>query len=229
MGTGRDDPVQVRSQYHADLDRVWGSLVDLAELARTAMVRATAALADADLALAERVIGGDALLDARRRDLEELVFGLLATQQPVAGDLRLLTAALPAGAGLERMGDLAAHIARAARLRYPDNAVPVELRDTIAQMGRVAAELAGDLATAIGTRDAELAAGVPAGDDAMDTLHRQMFTILLAPSRDQRIETAIDISLLGRYHERFADQAVSVARRICFILTGRQPAPDRDT
>ncbi|MDQ1719292.1 MAG: phosphate transport system protein [Actinoplanes sp.] len=220
--------MQFRGQYHADLDRVWGLLFDLAELARSAMVLAATALADADLALAERVIADDALLDARRRELEELVFTVLATQQPVAGDLRLLTAALPAGAGLERMGDLAAHIARAARLRYPDNAVPPQLRDTIARMGDVAAGLAGDLVTAIKTRDAELAATVPAGDDAMDALHRKMFTILLAPSRDRRVETAIDISLLGRFHERFADQAVGVARRIYFILTARHPDTHRD-
>lgn len=217
--------MQGRSHYHADLDRVWDSLQELAELARTAMIGASTAIAEADLGLAEQVISDDIRLDVQRAQLEELVFTLLATQQPVAGDLRLLTAAIPAGAALERMGDLAAHIAGAARLRYPDNAVPTPLRETIAQMGSIAAELAGDVATAITTRDGALAAQVPARDDTMDGLHRQMFRMLLASASHTPVNTAIDLSLLGRYYERYADQAVSVARRIYFILTAeRLPA-----
>jgi phosphate transport system protein len=214
--------VQVRNQYHADLDRVWESLHDLADLARNAMTRAAQALADTNLSLAEQVISDDAQLDRRRATLDELVFTLLATQQPVAGDLRLLTAAIPAAAGLERMGDLAAHIARAVRLRYPDDPVPTPVRDTIAGMGQVAAELATDVARSIVTRDAALAARVPARDDAMDALHRQMFAILLSPDNHVRVDTAIDVSLLGRYYERYADQAVSVARRIYFVLTAQR-------
>lgn len=214
------DAVQIRSQYHAELDRVWESLQELASLAQAAMVQADAALATADLTLAEQVIAGDELLDTRRAELELLVFQVLATQQPVAGDLRLLTAAIPAASGLERMGDLAAHIARAARMRYPDHAVPPPLRATITRMGSVAAHLAADLATALGTRDADLASGVPAADDAMNALHREMFQVLLAPGSNDRVDVAIDISLLGRYYERYADQAVSVARRVYFALTG---------
>jgi phosphate transport system protein len=214
--------MQVRTRYHADLERVWQSLYELADLAGTAMARAAAALADADRALAEDIIGSDTELDTRRARVEELVFTLLATQQPVAGDLRLLTSALPVAASLERMGDLAAHIARAANLRYPDHAVPGELHDTTDSMGQVAGELAGDVTTAIATRDAALAAGVPARDDAMDALRRRMFTTLLDPANHVRTDTAVDMSLLGRYYERYADQAVSVARRIHYTLTGQQ-------
>ncbi len=214
--------MQARNQYHEDLDRVWAALADLADLAGTAMSRASQALADADLSLAEEVIAADTRLDAARAELDDLVFTLLATQQPVAGDLRLLTSAVPSGAALERMGDLAAHIARSTRLRYPDPAVPEVLRENFAAMGRVAVDLAGEVATALRTRDAALAAGIPAHDEAMDTLHRQMFTVLLAPENHAPVNAAIDLSLLGRFYERFGDQAVYVARRVYFTVTAHQ-------
>ncbi|UQX87449.1 phosphate signaling complex protein PhoU [Jatrophihabitans telluris] len=217
--------MQARSQYHAELDHVWQSLYELAELARLAMVRGSLALEEADLQIAEQVIAGDVQLDTRRAELDELVFTLLATQQPVATDLRLLTATIPAAAGLERMGDLAAHVARAARLRYPDHAVPEPLRATITGMGEVAVGLAADVAAALASRDPTLAARVPAGDEEMTRLHRQMFALLLAEHTGARVNTAIDVSLLGRYFERYADQAVSVARRVYFVITAEHLAP----
>ncbi|MCW2522063.1 MAG: phoU [Frankiales bacterium] len=214
-----------RAQYRADLDRVWDALHELAELACVAITRATAALTDANLSLAEKVIADDVRLDEGRAALEDLVFTLLATQQPVASDLRLLLAAIPAGSGLERMGDLAAHVARAARVRYPDYAVPERLRDTMTQMGEVAAELAADVATAIATRDAGLAARVPDRDESMNALHGQMFVLLRTPAHRTPIPTAIDLSLLGRYYERYADQGVLVAGRVYHALTAQPPPP----
>ena len=211
-----------RIEYRAQLDQVWVSLHGLAELAQAAMSGATSALAAADASVAEQVISGGARSEAARAELDDLIFTLLATQAPVAGDLRLITGAIPAGAGLERMSGLAVHIARAARMRHPDNAVPEPLREIIAGMGEVASDLADRVALALATRDAEIAAQVPAADDAMDRLHRQMFLALLDSDNHIDTQTAVDVSLLGRYFERYADQAVSVARRVYRIVTADQ-------
>ena len=213
-----------RTEYRARLDDVWGSLCSLAELAEVAMRGASASLTDADLGLAEQVISEASRAEAARASLDDLIFTLLATQAPVAGDLRLLTSAIPAAAGLERMGGLAVHIARAARMRYPDNAVPEPLRATMAGMGVVALELSTAVTHSLAQRSAELAARVPAGDDAMDALHRRMFLELLDHDNGIDTHTAVDLSLLGRYFERYADQAVSVARRVHFIVTAK-PLP----
>ncbi len=218
----------IRRRYHDDLDRIWDLLLALSQLAETAVQRATAALLDANLQLAERVIGDDALIDATRKDVDELAFGLMARQQPVAGELRLLISSISMSAALERMGGLASHIARLARMRFPDIAVPVELRDVIAQMGETATALAAEVSAAIAERDADRAAAMPAADEAMNALHQQMFTILLSPRWQHGTEIAIDVTLLGRYYERFADHAVGVARRVDFILTGRRPSPTEE-
>jgi phosphate transport system protein len=127
-------------------------------------------------------------------------------------------------ADLERMGDLALHIAKVARMRFPDVAVPPELRDVISQMGGVALSLVDKVAAVIKGRDVELALAIEAEDDSMDALHRKLFTLLLSDNWTHGTEAAIDMTLLGRYYERYADHAVGVARRIVFIATGELPA-----
>ncbi|MDQ6938120.1 MAG: phosphate signaling complex protein PhoU [Actinomycetota bacterium] len=215
----------MRDIYHDELDAVGVSLLTMTHHARTAMERATAALLDGNLAVAERVIGDDAAIDAIRADLEERTFQLMARQQPVAGDLRLLITTLHLAADLERMGDLALHIAKVARMRYPEIAVPTELRDVIAQMGAVALSLVEKVAEVVTGRDVALAQDIEAEDDSMDALHRKLFTLLLSPNWDHGTEAAIDMTLLGRYYERYADHAVAVARRIVFVVTGHMPEP----
>ncbi|MEP6852904.1 MAG: phosphate signaling complex protein PhoU [bacterium] len=215
----------MRDLYHDELDAVGVSLLTMTQHARTAMERATAALLDGNLAVAERVIGDDAAIDAIRADLEERTFQLMARQQPVAGDLRLLITTLHLAADLERMGDLALHIAKVARMRYPEIAVPGELRDVVAQMGEVALSLVDKVAEVITGRDVVMAQAIEAEDDSMDALHRKLFTLLLSPNWNHGTEAAIDMTLIGRYYERYADHAVAVARRIVFIVTGRMPEP----
>jgi len=214
----------MRDLYHDELDEIGASLLAMASMASTAMERATNALLDGDLAGAERVVSDDVAIDALRRDLEARAFSLLSLQQPVATDLRVIVTTLHIVADLERMGDLALHVAKVARMRYPELAVPEELRDVISQMGTVALSLVDKVGEVIKGRDVELAKEIEAEDDSMDALHRKLFTVLLSDNWNRGTEAAIDMALLGRYYERYADHAVAIARRIVFIATGEMPA-----
>ena len=218
----------MRDIYHDELDDIGKTLVTMTQLVRIAMERATNALLDGDLAGAERVISDDPKVDALREDLEERSFQMIARQQPVATDLRVLITTLHLSADLERMGDLARHVAKVARMRYPEIAVPAELRDVISQMGDVALSLVEKVGQVIEGRDVELAQALEAEDDSMDALHRKLFTLLLSPNWTHGVEAAIDMTLLGRYYERYADHAVSVAQRVVFIVTGQHPDPLRN-
>jgi phosphate transport system protein len=215
----------MRDLYHDELDDLGKTLIRMTQLVRIAMERATRALLDGDLSGAERVISDDPQIDALREDLEERTFQMIARQQPVATDLRLLVTTLHLSADLERMGDLARHIAKVARMRYPELAVPEEVRDVISQMGTVALSLVAKVADVIEGRDVALAQALEAEDDSMDALHRKLFTLLLSPNWTHGVESAIDMTLLGRYYERYADHAVSVAQRVVFIVTGERPDP----
>lgn len=212
----------MRDAYHEDLDAITDRLVELTSLTGSAMGRATTALLDADLTLAEAVIAGDEVIDAVYHDTEAKAFDLLARQQPVAGDLRILVTSLRMVADLERSGDLALHVAKIARRRYPNSAVPQHLRSTILEMGQVAQLIMSKAGDCIANRDATLAAELETDDDAMDELHRTLFTSLLDDEWTDGIEAAIDITLAGRYYERFADHAVSLARRVVYLVTGER-------
>lgn len=215
----------MRDVYHDDLRAIGTSLVAMTAMTGTAIERATNALLDGDLAGAERVMSADVEIDDMGRDLEERTFQLMARQQPVASDLRVLITTLHLVADLERMGDLALHVAKVARMRYPEIAVPMEIRDVIAQMGAVALSLVSKVGQVIEGRDIALAQAIEAEDDSMDALHRKLFTLLLSPNWNNDTEAAIDLTLIGRYYERYADHAVAVARRVVFIVTGQMPEP----
>ena len=213
----------MRDVFHDELDEIGAGVIDMTRLVAVAMEQATGALLDADLSRAERVIEADPVVDALRAELEERAFQMIARQQPVATDLRLLISTLHLVADLERMGDLALHVAKIARLRFPDAAVPDEARDVIAQMGDVAQSLVHKVADVVDGRDISLANEIEAEDDSMDALRRKLFTLVLSPRWSHGTEAAIDMTLLGRYYERYADHAVAVARRTIFIVTGQRP------
>ena len=213
----------MRDTYHEELDAISTSLVEMTNLVGSAMSRATTALLDADLTLAEMVIANDETVDALYRDTEARAFDLLARQQPVARDLRVLVTSLRMVADLERMGDNAVHVAKIARRRYPASAVPAPLRSTVLKMGHAAEEIVAKAGSVIAGRDIEMAAELEKDDDVMDALHRQLFTAILDDEWTAGIEAAIDITLAGRYYERFADHAVSVARRVVYLVTGERP------
>jgi len=212
----------MRDTYHDELDAISTSLVEMTNLVGSAMSRATTALLDADLGLAESVIANDEAVDARYREIEARAFDLLARQQPVASDLRVLVTSLRMVADLERMGDNAAHVAKIARRRYPGSAVPPTLRSTVLQMGHAAEEIVAKAGSVIASRDIDMAAQLEKDDDVMDELHRQLFRSILDDSWEDGLEPAIDITLAGRYYERFADHAVSVARRVVYLVTGER-------
>jgi phosphate transport system protein len=210
----------MRDAFHDDLDAISLSLVEMSQLANTAMVRATKAILEADLALAEEVISEDERIDNLHHDLDTRTLNLMARQQPVAGDLRTLVASIRMSSDIERMGDLAHHVAKLARMRYPACAIPPELVFIIQEMGEVAQRIMTKTTGVITSRDTLAAVELEKDDDAMDKLHRKLFEILLDDNWSHGIETAIDMTLVSRYYERYADHAVSVARRVYFLVTG---------
>ena len=215
----------MRDLYYDQLDAVVADLVAMTKDVRSAVERATTALLETDADAAEAVIAGDRAIDAAREHVEERSFELLATQQPVAGDLRMLVATLRMVADLERMGDLAVHVAKIARMRMPEQAVPPSLRPTIANMAETAERMVDETARIVADRDVDAALALEAEDEEMDRLRRSMFRILLADEWGYGVEPAIDLALLGRYYERIADHAVSMARRVVYLVTGSHPEP----
>ena len=210
----------MRDAFHEELDAIQATLVTMGEMVSTAMSRSSEALLNADVKLAEQVISEDEKLDTIQHDLEARAINLMARQQPVAQDLRILVTSLRMSADLERMGDLCHHIAKLARMRYPEVAVPAELVKTIENMGTTAVKIIEKSTHVIKTQDLQAAIELETDDDEMDKLHRALFVALLDDSWSHGIEAAIDMTLLGRYYERCADHAVSIARRVYFLVKG---------
>ena len=213
----------MRTAYHERLDALTAQLGEMCGLAGLAMERATHALLQADLVLAEQVISDhDAIVTMSAR-AEENAFVLLALQAPVAGDLRAIVSSIQIVADVDRMGALALHVAKIARRRHPQHALPEEVNGYFAEMGRVAVELGNATKEVLETRDPEKAARLREEDDAMDDLHRHLFTVLMDRDWKYGVAAAVDVTLLGRFYERFADHAVEVGRRVIFQVTGRLP------
>jgi phosphate transport system protein len=215
----------MRDAYTEQLDELAGALAGMCDDVATAMEKATRALLDADLKLAEQVIDEDLKIDEIRHGAEEKAFALLVLQAPVATDLRIVVSAIHGAGDIERMGDLALHVAQAARRRHPQPVLPAEIAPYFAEMGRIGVELARKAVTVIKTRDLDAAAELETDDDAMDDLHKHMFTVLMDRNWDHGVEAAVDVTLLARFYERYADHAVAVARRIVYVITGQMPGP----
>ena len=213
----------MRDAFSDQLDSIRDDLVTMARLVREAVSEGTAALLEGDALRAERVITADADIDALRIKLEEHSFELLSLQNPVAGDLRMLVASLRMVSEFERMGDLAVHIAKIARLRVPEVAVPNQVVPMIARMAAVAEVMIGKVEHIIANSDVAAAQELEEADQEMDKLRRNSFRELLGSDWTHGVEPAVDIALLGRYYERIADHAVSIARRVVFLVTGEQP------
>ena len=210
----------IRSVFQDELDNVSQSLVDLTAMVSTSMTKATTAILSCDLKLAEEVIATDVKIDDYQHETDSRIIDIIARQQPVARDLRALVAALRMGSDLERMGDLSHHVAKVARLRHPNAAVPPELVAIIQAMGVAAVAITEKTGVVIATRDTQMALEIERDDDVMDDLHRKLIAVLIEPTWKHGIETAIDLTLLGRYYERYADHAVSISRRVYFLVTG---------
>jgi phosphate transport system protein len=208
----------MQASFQESLTRFRVRLVELTGLAESAMARATAALLDDDLALADEVIGEDAPVRALHRALDREALALLAEGEAVGEDLRTIVAGLRVSDDLERMGMLARHVAEAAE-QNQHQVVPDSLRPTIAGMDVVARRLAARARGVIVSADADAAMELARDDDEMDRLQESLTRQLLDLDRQADMETALDLTLLGRYYERYAEHAVSVAFRVT-SLTG---------
>ena len=210
----------MRNAFQEELDSIHNTLVEMGRIVEESMSAATKALLQPNLEIAEKVIKDDDTIDDMQHELDARTMMIIARQSPVAGDLRTLVTSLRMSADLERMGDMAHHIAKLARMRYPNIAVPEELREIIERMDRVAVGIIQKTTAAIDTRNTTLALQLEQDDDEMDKLHRQLFKTLMEPSWSHGTEVAIDMTLLGRYYERCADHAVSVGRRVYYMVNG---------
>ncbi|AEI10907.1 MULTISPECIES: phosphate signaling complex protein PhoU [Cellulomonas] len=214
----------MRDIFDAELAQLGEDLVAMSARVERAITQAGIALLSADVTLAEAVIADDLGIDAMERDLDERCVLLLAQQQPVATDLRIVVSALRMSASLERMGDLARHVAQVARGRYPRHAVPQSLSGTFAEMHDAAVRVARRTTTLLENRDIALASSIESDDDLLDELHEDTFTALLGGAWVGNPQETVDVTLLGRYYERFGDHAVSVARRVTYLVTGAHAA-----
>ncbi|MFC4124531.1 phosphate signaling complex protein PhoU [Nocardia rhizosphaerae] len=211
----------IYNEQMADLANLLG---EMAGLAGQAMEQATQSLLQADLALAEQVIGEQDRIAVMIAEAEEKAFALLALQAPVAGDLRQVVSAIQIVNDVNRMGTLALHVAKVTRRRHPNHAVPEAVNGYFAEMGRIAVNMGAGAKEVLETRDPERAAQLNQDDEAMDDLHRHLFTLLMDREWKYGVAAAVDVTLLGRYYERFADHAVEIGRRVIFLVTGVLPA-----
>ncbi|MEP7765863.1 phosphate signaling complex protein PhoU [Sanguibacter sp. 25GB23B1] len=210
----------MREIFEAELKQVGDDLAEMSRLVESAISRAGTALLTADLQLAQSVIADDHAIDQIERHLDERCVLLLAQQQPVATDLRVVVSALRMSATLERMGDLARHVAQVARGRYPSKAIAPSAEHTFAAMHDAATRVAQRTTTLLTTRDLTVAANIERDDDLLDTLHQDTFAALLGESWTGTAQETIDVTLVGRYYERFGDHGVSIARRVVYLVTG---------
>lgn len=213
----------MRKIYRSDLEGVVNELVVMSDSIQIAVRDATRALLNADLQLAERVISGDTRIDAMHDQLELRAFTILARQAPVAGELRTLVAVIQMVAALGRMGDLSAHVAKIARLRYPERAVPEPLSENFSRMSYLAQEMIGNVGRVLAERNLEEAQTLAEQDEEMDILRSDQFRVILGDDWEFGVEAAVDVALLGRYYERIADHAVGMGRRIIYVITGDLP------
>jgi phosphate transport system protein len=216
----------MRTAYHEQLAALTAQLGEMCGLTGVAMERATQALLQADLVLAEEVLADYNQITAMSAHAEESAFVLLALQAPVAGDLRAIVGSLQIAADLDRMGALAMHVAKISRRRHPMHALPEEVNGYFAEMGQLAVDLGNSTQEVLLSGDPEKAARIDEEDDAMDDLHSHLFTVLMDREWKHGVAAAVDVTLLGRFYERFADHAVEVARRVIFRATGKRPDDD---
>lgn len=189
----------------------------------TAMQHATAALVDGRDRLAAKVVADEAQTDELRERIETLASEALLLHTPVAGDLRTVVATIRCVGDVDRMAKLTQHVARVAQRHAPGTAVPREVAPTFREMGRCAVALGIKAAEVARTRNVLLAVELDTDDDLMDALHQQMFGVMMHPSWPYGVATAVDVTLLARYYERFADHAVKIARQTVYAVTGQKP------
>ena len=192
----------MRELFQQELHEVKDRLVDIAELVHQSITDAVVA-----------------------RD--ELAIAIMARQAPVAKDLRIVVSALRISASLERMGDMAEHLAQLARYRFPEKVVPKTIRPTFKEMGALDIKLAAMLVELLRTEDTAIANQIRDEDDKVDALHLSVFETVLSDTWSQETETTVDATLASRYLERFGDHAVSIAKKVLYLATGEWHPPKK--
>ncbi|CAN5336897.1 phosphate signaling complex protein PhoU [soil metagenome] len=210
----------MREVFQQELAEVQERLVEIAALVETSIDNATRAFNESNVSLAEAVIADDSKIDEAAIALDELAINILARQQPVARDLRIVVSALRISASLERMGDMSEHIAQLARYRFPDKVVPKSLRTTFAELGHLDVQIARKLTQLLRTEDVRIAEEIRNDDDRIDALHLSVFDKVLGETWKGAAVDTVDATLASRYHERFADHAVSIAKKVQYLATG---------
>ena len=210
----------MREVFQQELREVQDRLVEISTLVATSIENATRAFNESNVSLAEAVIADDDQIDDAAAELDELAINILARQQPVARDLRIVVSALRISASLERMGDMSEHIAQLARYRFPDKVVPKSLRPTFAEMGALDVQIAKKLVELLKTEDLKIAEDIRNEDDKIDALHLSVFDKVLGETWKGAAVDTVDATLASRYHERFADHAVSIAKKVQYLATG---------
>ena len=210
----------MREVFQQELREVQERLVEISTLVADSIENATRAFNESDVSLAETVIEDDRKIDVLATELDELAITILARQQPVARDLRIVVSALRISASLERMGDMAEHIAQLARYRFPEKVVPKGLRSTFREMGALDVEIARQLTVLLETEDTAVAEHIRNEDDKVDALHLAVFDKVLGETWKGETADTVDATLASRYHERFADHAVSIAKKVQYLATG---------
>ncbi|MFE5571518.1 phosphate uptake regulator PhoU [Amycolatopsis japonica] len=212
----------MRERFHGQLSVLGELLSSMCGMACEELHLANRVFLDRDVEAAAELATVEARLNAARTRCEESAQKLLALQAPVAGDLRTVLAAVYCADRLERMGDLAQHIADQA-LRAPEFAVPDALTGHFGEMAGLVGSMAEDLGAAIEGSTAEVFHSLARSDERVDALYEELMTLVTDPDWADGVAPAISVALLARFYERFADQVVSVARRVDFALTGELP------
>lgn len=210
----------MREVFQQELREVQERLIEIATLVATSIENATTAFNESNVALAETVIADDDRIDKAALELDELAINILARQQPVARDLRIVVSALRISASLERMGDMSEHIAQLARYRYPDKVIAKGLRSTFKELGALDVQIAKMLVELLTTEDLAIAEKIRDEDDKVDALHLSVFDKVLGETWKGAAVDTVDATLASRYHERFADHAVSIAKKVQYLATG---------
>jgi phosphate transport system protein len=213
--------LDIHRHFHDELSHVKVRLLTMSGEAEAALGQAVEALLERDIDKAQRVITGDRVIDSMEVEIEEQCINLLALQQPMAKDLRMLTSALKIANDLERVGDHAVNIAESAeRLTQ---ARPIAPEPEIVEMARLARDMLSDALEAFIRGDAAAGREVCLRDDKVDALHRSVFRILLTHMMEDphMIGVGMELFLVSRNLERVADLATNIGEDVVFLVEGK--------
>ena len=212
---------EIRKAFHDELDEIGNDVVRLGAMAVQAVQAGTDALLEGDLTAAERIVANDVTLDTLMHSIEARTFFLMARQQPMAVDLRMLVTVLRVIHELERTGDLMVNVVKATRRLYPYELDP-KIRGLLHEMREQASAQLTVAVESFAKRDPARAAALGDMDDVMDDLQKDLFRAIfsLQVTDEGILQEAVQIALIGRYYERIADHAVNVGERVAFMVTG---------